>query len=117
MLLHTSRPEPDLRSATLLAWLHARGLRARLGVSECSGERDLRIRAQRRRFGPSVELLCCTAGDPQPPQWHAVRLTGDERTVWRGPDRDDEGDGAVAFIEDLLALDEAALAGRYRRLG
>jgi len=117
VLLPTSRPEPDLRSATLLAWLHARGLRARLGVSECSGERDLRIRAQRRRFGPSVELLCCTAGDPQPPQWHAVRLLGSARTVWRGPGYDGELDAVVGFVEDLLVLDDTALAERYRRLG
>ena len=117
MLRPTPEPEPDLRSATLLALLGARGLRARLAVSECCGERDLRICVQRRLLGPAVELLCCTAGDPDPVQWHAVRLAGGERTVWRGPACGDELEDVVAFVEDLLVLDETALAARYVPLG
>jgi hypothetical protein len=101
----------------LLSRLRACGLRARLAMSECCGERDIRICVHRRLLGPAVELLCCTAEDPQPAQWHAVRLTGDQRTVWRGPACDGELDAAVAFVEDLLVLDEAALADRYLRLG
>jgi hypothetical protein len=110
-------PEPDLRAATLLARLRARGVHGCLAASECCGERDIRICVSGARPGPTVELLCCTAGDPQLPQWHAVRLTGDERTVWRGPTRDDESDDVLDFVEDLLVLDEDSLAGRYRRLG
>lgn len=117
MLRRSPQPEPDPGPGTLLDGLRARGLTARLAASTCCGERDLRICVNRGPLDPSVELLCCTAGDPQPLQWHAVRLTGDERTVWRGPACDDEVDGAVAFVEDLLVLDEAALAARYRRLG
>jgi hypothetical protein len=109
--------EPDLRSATLLALLRARGLRAGLAVSECSGERDVRIGVQRRWFGPAVELLCSAAGDPQPSRWHAVRLTGKERTVWRGPVCDGEPEVVAGFVEDLLVLDEAELMARYTRLG
>ena len=88
-----------------------------MAASECCGERDLRICVRRHQPGPAVELLCRSADDPQPPQWHAVRLTGDERTVWRGPACDAGLDAVVAFVEDLLDLDEAALTERYRRLG
>lgn len=109
--------EPDPRSTTLLARLRARGVPARLAASECCGERDIRIRVPGGRPGTSVELLCCTAGDPQPPQWHAVRLTGDERTVWRGPTCDDELTDVLDFVEDLLVLDEVALKQRYLAMG
>jgi hypothetical protein len=121
VLRPSPQPEPDLRSATLLTLLRARGLRADIAVSEWCGERDVRICVQRRRFGPAVELLCSATGDPQPPQWHAVRLTGGDRTVWRGPTCDDpDGDDldtVVGFVEDLLVLDEAELAARYVPLG
>jgi hypothetical protein len=117
VLRRSPQPEPGLGSATLLAGLRARGLDARVAASECCGERDIRICASRGRLGPAVELLCRTPDDPEPPQWHAVRLTGDERTVWRGPACDDGLDGVVAFVEDLLGLDEAELAARYMRLG
>jgi hypothetical protein len=68
-------------------------------------------------LGPSVELLCSAADDPEPRQWHAVRLTGDVRTVWRGPACEAELDAVAGFVEDLLALDDAALVSRYVRLG
>jgi hypothetical protein len=117
VLRPSPRPEPDVRSAALLTLLRARGLRAELTASECCGECDVRICVQRRRLGPAVELLCSATGDPQPPQWHAVRLTGNERTVWRGPMCGGEPEAVAGFVEDLLVLDEAALAERYRRLG
>jgi len=117
VLPRTPQSGPDLGSGELLAGLRARGLDARLAASECCGEPDLRICVRRDQLGPSIELLCCTAGDPRPPQWDAVRLTDDERTVWRGPACDDELEDVVAFVEDLLVLDEDSLAERYRRLG
>ena len=117
MLRSSLQPAPDLRSATLLALLRDRGLRAGFAVSECSGECDVRIRVQRRRLGPAVELLCSATGDPQPPQWHAVRLTGNDRTVWRGPVCDGEPEAVAGFVEDLLVLDDAELTARYIRLG
>jgi hypothetical protein len=117
VLRSSSYAEPDLRSATLLTMLRARGWRARLDASESCGEWDVRIRIRRGPRGPAVELLCRSADEPEPPQWHAVRLTGDERTVWRGPAGDGALTDAVTFVQDLLVLDDAALAGRYLRLG
>lgn len=116
MLRPSPQPDPDLRSATLLALLRARGLRAGLAVSECCGERDVRICVQ-RRVGPDVELLCSATGDPQPSRWHAVRVTGEERTVWRGPVCDGEPEAVIDFVEDLLVLDDAALTACYVKLG
>jgi hypothetical protein len=88
-----------------------------MATAECCGERDLRIRVRRGRLGPAVELLCCTADYPEPPQWHAVRLEGRQRTVWRGPACDADANAVLDFVEDLLELDDAALAGRYLPLG
>jgi hypothetical protein len=116
VLTRSSLPEPELAVAALVDRLRRRGLDAVLAASECCGERDLRI-CVRRRSGPTVELLCCTAGEPEPPQWHAVRIAGGDRTVWRGPSCAARAAEVLRFVEDLLDREDAALSDRYTPLG
>lgn len=92
-------------------------LRAYVCADSCVGDEDIRLVVCLDPPVVSVELLCCPRAAAPPPCWHAVRMTGEERCVWRGPDRGDPVVHVVRFIEELLRMDSSALTDRYGRLG
>ncbi len=86
-------------------------------AESCGGECDPRLGICRDHPAVTVELLCDQEGELPPPHWHAVRVAGDERCVWRGPHRGCDPTQVVQFIDDLLRMHPRALTERYRLLG
>lgn len=107
----------DARLAALITDLRRQQLRCQLLRVSVLGEQDVRLEVCADDAESTVELLWFGSGAPAPPCWHAVRLAGLERAVWRGPARDCPRPVLARFLLDLLRLAEPELERRYVLLG
>ncbi len=105
--------DPD--AADVLALLRAHEPGAAVVLHHLCSEVDVRV-ALKGEPGLQVELLCPASGPPTE-CWHAVRIEGDVRKVWRGPVIGCCPTQVLAFLRDLLRLSPDVLAGRYELLG
>lgn len=111
----TRQPDPYL--AHLLQELAQLQLHGRVLITDIAGEDDVRLQAWWDSGHRAVELLWCGPGDALPERLEAVRLIGDERSVWRSPGSPGCPATVVRFVRDLLLLDDVPLLLRYQWLG
>jgi len=105
----------DPAALILCQTLRDRGLLADVRVLFVCGAPDARVVACRQAGDVTVEVLASLAGDRPDDHWHAVRVSGVERSVWRGPHRGAPTASVTGFVESLLA--DAADRLPYSRIG
>jgi len=76
-------------------------LRADVQVLTLCGDPDVRLVACQDRADVVVELLAELPEESPAEHWHAVRVDGQDRQVWRGPRRDAPTDQVVRFVAEL----------------
>lgn len=105
----------DPHAAAVLALLRAKDPCTDVVLHYVCSEVDVRIGLSAM---PDLEIeLLCPGNGPPTECWHAVRIEGDLRKVWRGPAIGCCPTQVLAFVDDLLHLPPEVLAGRYQLLG
>jgi hypothetical protein len=98
--------------------LRRRGWTTSLAGFRVVGDTDVRLLAVSPGSAVAVEVLCpCPDTPDDDGPWAAVRVEGEERTVWRGPDRTCTTETLVRFVDDLIRRTDGELAQRYRFCG
>ena len=105
-------------AATACRLLRRRGWTTSMAGFRVIGDTDVRLLAGSPASTVSVEVLCpCPDSPDDAGPWAAVRIREDDRTVWRGPDRDCTVETLVRFVDDLVRSPDAELAQRYQFCG
>lgn len=118
MVMTSLHSPADDQLQQLCTQLREQRLQARIDVGMVAGEPDVRLQVCREsRPDLSVEVLAPGPPTPRTPHWDAVRVLGDARHVWRGPDSGCALDEVGRFVQALLSLGVAQLAQLYVDLG
>lgn len=103
-------------SPELIELLREQGMHVTVRTDLVGGQRDTRLHVGVPNGPNSVELLGPLDDVRLPPRWHAVRVEGERRSVWEGPNRQASDSILHAFLWELACLEYERVPPRWRRL-